>query len=213
MVVAAIVDVDQVQTKYTSRHREGTRKQVQGILRTRGPRKHHTLSQARGICQHKQAGKHTNEGKERANRKDMQCKHPGQATCDPLEWWMMARTSAVWASSRGSWPKTWSCSRICQAHNRFPRPWLQNVSARAIFDRLRLSEMIKEGPHGRTRTSSGVSFDNAKLPGDTVPSMYRQAVPAPWATFGDFPSFFASSSFLAPCFSFVCMRQQLASEG
>jgi len=31
MVVAAIEDVDQVQTKYTSRHREGTRKPVQGI--------------------------------------------------------------------------------------------------------------------------------------------------------------------------------------
>jgi len=58
-----------------------------GHLRTRGPRKHHTLSQARGICQHKQTGKHTNEGKVRAgrcrvrtNRKDMmQCKHPGKA--------------------------------------------------------------------------------------------------------------------------------------
>jgi len=31
MVVTAIEDVDQVQTKYTSRHREDTRKQVQGI--------------------------------------------------------------------------------------------------------------------------------------------------------------------------------------
>jgi len=49
----------------------------------------------------------------------MKCKHPGQPKCDPREWWMMARSSAVWASSRGSWPKTWSCSRTCQAHNRF----------------------------------------------------------------------------------------------
>jgi hypothetical protein len=52
----------------------------------RGPRKHDTRSQARGICQHKQAGKRTNEGKVRAgrcrvraHRKDMQCKHPGKA--------------------------------------------------------------------------------------------------------------------------------------
>ena len=43
---------------------------------------------------------------------------------------MMARTSAVWVAGRGSYPKTCGC---CQAHNRFPRPWLRNVSARAIL--------------------------------------------------------------------------------
>ena len=62
---------------------------------TRGPRKHHTPSQARGICQQKQAGKHTNEGKVRrcrvrANRKDMKCKHLGRVKCGLREWWMMA---------------------------------------------------------------------------------------------------------------------------
>ena len=82
---------------------------------------------------------------------------PGQAKCDPREWWRMARRSADWASGRGSWPKTWTCFRTCQAHTRFPGLWLQNVSARAIFsDRLCNSEMVEEGPHGRTRTSSCV---------------------------------------------------------
>ena len=39
-----------------------------GHSSTRDPRKHYTLSQVHGICQHKQAGKHTNEGKVHAGR-------------------------------------------------------------------------------------------------------------------------------------------------
>ena len=39
-----------------------------GHSRTRGPRKHHTLSQERGIRQHEQTGKRTSEDKERADR-------------------------------------------------------------------------------------------------------------------------------------------------
>jgi len=53
------------------------------------------------------------------------------------------------------------------------------------LDWLRLSKMVEQGPHGRTQTSSRVSFDNAMWHGDTVPRMHRQAVPAPWATPGD----------------------------
>jgi len=45
---------------------------------------------------------------------------------------------------------------------------LQNMSARVIFDRLRLSKVVEDGPHGRTRTSSRVSSDNAMWHGDTV---------------------------------------------
>jgi len=186
-----------VQTKNPRRHREGTCKQVQGI-RAQGARASTTRSLRHTVTDNKQDGKHTNEGKVRAgrcrvraNREDMQCKHPGQAKCDPR----MARTSAVWASSPGSCPKTWSCSRTCQAHNLLPSTWLQNVLARAIFHRLRLSEMVEEGPHGRTRTSSRVSFDNAMWHGNTVPHMYQQAMPAPWATPGAFPFFFALSAF------------------
>jgi len=135
-----------VQTKNPRRHREGTCKQVQGI-RAQGARASTTRSLRHTVTDNKQDGKHTNEGKVRAgrcrvraNREDMQCKHPGQAKCDPR----MARTSAVWASSPGSCPKTWSCSRTCQAHNLLPSTWLQNVLARAIFHRLRLSEMVEK---------------------------------------------------------------------
>jgi len=109
-----------------------------GHSRTRDPRKHHTFWQARNVQQHKQTGKHKNRGKVRvgrcrvrANRKAMQCKHLNQAKCHPRECWMMARTSTVCLSGRGSYPKTWVC--CCQARNRFLRPWLQNVSARAIL--------------------------------------------------------------------------------
>jgi len=68
------------------------------------------------------------------------------------------------------------------------------VSARAILDRLRMLKVVEEGPHGRTRRSSRVSFDNAKWHGDTVPRMHRQAVPAPRATPGAVPSFFATKA-------------------
>jgi len=80
MVVAAIKDVKDV-AQAQQRHAQTNA----GHSSTRGLRKQYTLSQARGICQHKQAGKHANEGKvhacrcrERANRKDMQCKYPAR---------------------------------------------------------------------------------------------------------------------------------------
>jgi len=87
-----------------------------GHTRTRGPRKHRTCSQARGICHDKQAGKRANEGKVRAgrckvraHRKNMQCKHPGkvrvavavpwhnwpQEKCEPRQWWKMPLTSEL----------------------------------------------------------------------------------------------------------------------
>jgi len=40
-----------------------------------------------------------------------------------------------------------------------------------------------------------VSFDNATWHSDTVLRMHRQAVPAPWATPGAVPSFFAQKTF------------------
>jgi len=121
--------------KHTRRHSKSTRKQVQGI-REQEARKHYTLSQA------PQAGWQTHKRRQGTGRQ-VQSTHKqeghavqasGQSKYDPLEWWMLSRTNAVWGSSRGSWPKTWSFSRTCQAHNRFPRPWLQNVSAHSMFD-------------------------------------------------------------------------------
>ena len=58
-------------------------------------------------------------------------------------------------------------------------------------DRLRLAKMVEQGPHGRTRTSSWLSFDNATWHGDTVLRMHWQAVPAPWALHS-FPRFLSS---------------------
>ena len=67
-----------MQIKHTRRHREGTRKQVQGI-RAQGARASTTRSRRHAVST-KQAGKRTNEGKVRAgrcrvraNRTDMQC--------------------------------------------------------------------------------------------------------------------------------------------
>jgi len=68
------------------------------------------------------------------------------------------------------------------------------VCARAIFDWLRLLKVVENGPHGHTRMSSWVSFNNATWHGDSVLRMHWQAVPAPWATLGTVPSFFASST-------------------
>jgi len=69
----------------TRRHREGTRKQVQGT-RAKWARASTTRTQKHTVSVNKQAGKRTNEGKVRAgrcrvraHRKDMQCKHPGKA--------------------------------------------------------------------------------------------------------------------------------------
>ena len=33
--------------------------------------------------------------------------------CDLRQWWIVPLTSALWASGRGSWPRTWWCSRTC----------------------------------------------------------------------------------------------------
>ena len=89
-----------------------------------------------------QAGWQTNKQRQDTRRQvHSTCKQgghavqpPSQAKCDLLEWWMMARTSAVWPSSRDLWPKTSSCSRTSQAHNLFSRPWLQNMLACTIFN-------------------------------------------------------------------------------
>jgi len=104
-------------------------------------------------------------------------------------------------------------SQTGQARTRSLRPWLQIVlacaipdrlrmlkvvdhpgyCARAIFGLLRLFKAVEDGPLGRTRMNSRVSFDSTTWQGDTVPHKQRQAVPAPWATPGAVPSFFASS--------------------
>jgi len=81
-----------------------------------------------------------------------------------------------------------------QARPRSPRPWLQIVCARAIVERLRLLKVVEDGPHGRTRMSSRKSFDNAMWHCEKLPRMYQPAMPAPWATPGAVPSFFASSA-------------------
>ena len=43
--------------------------------------------------------------------------------------YIIALTSALWASGRGLWPKTLGCSRTCQAYTSSPRPWLQRVGS------------------------------------------------------------------------------------
>jgi len=65
--------------------------------------------------------------------------------------------------------------------------------ARAIFSLLRLFNVVEDGPLGRTRMSTWLSFDSATWQGNPVPRKQRQAVPAAWATPGAVPSFFTSS--------------------
>jgi len=71
-------------------------------------------------------------------------------------------------------------------------PAFPAASQNSSLSLLRLLKMVEDGPHGRTRMSGRVSFDDATWHGDTVPRMHRQAVPAPWAAPGAVPSFFAS---------------------
>jgi len=67
-------------------------------------------------------------------------------------------------------PGEWYLSRRAP---RSLRPWLQSVLARAILDQLRLLKVGENGPHGRTRMGSQVSFDNATWHGYTVPRMHH----------------------------------------
>jgi len=150
-------------TKYTRRHREGTRKQVYGS-RAQGARASITRARRHVVSANKQSGKHTNEDNVRAGRcrvlahwKDMQCKYPGKALDVSL------------ALSLG----------ITGHQNPLAR-----VSARASFDQLHLLNVVENGPHGRPRMSSWVSFDNATWYDDTVPRLHWQTVATPWATPG-----------------------------
>ena len=114
--LTAIEYVDQVQDKSHTQTQGRHVQKSTGHTRTRGPRKYHTRSQARSICQDEQAGKRTNEGKVRADMRKV-CAHrkgtgrfavalPWQKwppeKCDPRQWWKMALTSALLRAAKSA---------------------------------------------------------------------------------------------------------------
>jgi len=112
-----LVDMStQCKTKHMRRHRGGDSKKKRHSC-TRGPRKHHTRSQARGICQqadwrtHKR-GQGTRRQVQSTRTQEVHAvQAPGQGTvcvgvdipwhnqppekCNPRQWWNITLTSAL----------------------------------------------------------------------------------------------------------------------